>query len=182
MQKRAVHIPFFGLMVLLLFSCGPKASDTKQKLDKQKPTEAENASPRIAIDVGVLVKDMERSLDFYQALLGLPVVADITTSLIGKGRMVQLKHGQSLVKLVEMEEPPSQESPLGLTAGFGYRYITLMIEDMDEIVAKIEQGNVPVSLPLTTLGNGAKIIMVQDPDGNIVEFVQEADKESEQSD
>ena len=28
-------------------------------------------------------------------------------------------------------------------------------------------------MALTELGNGAKIMMVEDPDGNIIEFVQE---------
>ena len=29
------------------------------------------------------------------------------------------------------------------------------------------------AMPITTLGHGAKIAMVEDPDGNVIEFVQE---------
>ncbi|MEL6253977.1 MAG: VOC family protein [Bacteroidota bacterium] len=134
-------------------------------------------APRIAVDAGLLVANMDESLAFYRDLIGLPLIAEITTSLIGKGRMVQLQHGASLIKLVEMEQPPSKTSPTGLSSALGYRYITLMITDMDAMMERIEQANIPIALPLTTLGNGAQIVMVEDPDRNVVEFVQEAKEE-----
>ena len=138
------------------------------------PQAAPTPSARIAVDVGVVVADMERSLGFYRDLLGLPIVAEVTTSLIGKGRMVQLAHGTSLIKLVEMDEAPSGGTSKGIPAVFGYRYITLLVADIEPFMTKIEQAEIPITLPLTELGNGAMIVMVEDPDGNIVEFVQEA--------
>lgn len=140
----------------------------------ETPPPTSTPAPRIAVDVGVVVADMDQSLGFYQDLLGLPVIADITTSLIGKGRMVQLKHGESLIKLVQMEAPPNTQPPAGITSAFGYRYITLMVTNIAAIHQKIQANDIPVFLPLTELGNGAQILMVEDPAGNIVEFVQEA--------
>ncbi|NEZ56392.1 hypothetical protein DXZ20_12050 [Leptolyngbyaceae cyanobacterium CCMR0081] len=61
---------------------------------------------RIGVDIGIVVAKLERSLSFYRDLLGMLVVAEVTTSLIGKGRMVQLQHGESLIKLVELHPPP----------------------------------------------------------------------------
>ena len=52
---------------------------------------------RRAIDVGILVVDLSRSLAFYRDLLGLPVVGETVTSLIGPGRMVQLRYGEALI-------------------------------------------------------------------------------------
>ncbi|MEL7508606.1 MAG: VOC family protein [Cyanobacteria bacterium J06554_1] len=130
-------------------------------------------TPRIAIDVGLTVTNMERSLHFYRDLIGLTVVAEMTTTLIGKGRMLQLKHGESLLKLVELENiPPRQGSP-GIGMGLGYRYITLLVSNIDKIMTKLEQETVAMVTPATQLNNGATIAMVTDPDGNIVEFVQE---------
>ena len=63
-------------------------------------------SARIAIDVGIVVVDIARSLSFYRDRIGLPVVAEVQTTLIGKGRMVQLKYGESLIKLVQLNEAP----------------------------------------------------------------------------
>ena len=131
-------------------------------------------SPRKAVDIGILVTDMERSLHFYRDLLELPVVGEIRTTLIGPGRLVQLQYGASLIKLTQMDQSPSVSSPEGLTSAYGYRYLTLLVSDIDAMMCRLEQGGVAVAIPVTVLGHGARIAMVEDPDGNIVEFVQEA--------
>lgn len=155
----------FAAFALVLSGCAPEASSSTPR--------EEAPAIRIAVDAGVIVADMDKSLAFYRDLLGLPVVADITTSLIGKGRMVQLQHGASLIKLVQMETAPAADTETGITTTFGYRYITLMVENIAPIVAQTEAAAIPVFMPLTVLGNGAQIYMVEDPEGNIVEFVQE---------
>ena len=129
---------------------------------------------RISVDVGVLVSNLEASLEFYHDWLGLEVVADLTTSLIGKGRMVQLRHGESLIKLVELDEKPAKQISEELSAALGFRYITLLLTNIKGLMERLEQASVATSIPLTELPNGAMIAMIQDPDGNIVEFVQEA--------
>lgn len=48
-----------------------------------------------------------------------------------------------------------------------------MITDIDGMMAKLDTPEVPVFMPLTELGNDAKIALVEDPEGNIVEFVEE---------
>lgn len=159
-----------GCLLIGLLGCQIEATTSDADTEAPQPETA----ARIAVDVGVIVEDMDRSLAFYRDLLELPVIAEINTSLIGKGRMVQLKHGASIIKLVQMEEAPTATTETGIATTFGYRYITLMIEDMDAVLTRLAPGNVPITLPVTELGNGAKIHMVEDPDGNIVEFVQEA--------
>ena len=153
--------------LLFLGGCEATAED-------QRSEPLSNDSERIAIDVGVVVADMQDALGYYQGILGLPIIAEVRTSLIGKGTMVQLKHGSSLIKLLQMDSPPSGKSQKGIASAFGNRYITLMVSDIQPFVDKVHQHKVPVYLELTELGNGAKIMMVEDPDGNIVEFVQEA--------
>lgn len=174
MPKQLIRELSFSLLILLILGCRQNARTDQAKISPQTPiSEDEISSARIAVDVGVLVADMEKSLGFYRDLIGLSFVTEINTTLIGTGRMVQLKHGESLIKLVEMDQKPSLPSPEEISSALGYRYITLMVPEMDSIKAKIEQASVEVKLPLTELGNGAKILMVKDPDGNIVEFVQE---------
>ena len=128
---------------------------------------------RIAVDVGIVVATMERALGFYRDLLNLPVVADVATSLIGKGRMVQLKHGESLIKLVELDQGPSAPQATGIAMALGYRYITLLVPDLDAVMTRMTQTAITIVLPVTQLSSGSTIAMVADPDGNIVEFVQE---------
>ena len=45
---------------------------------------------------------------------------------------------------------------------------------IETIMMQIERGQVSITLPVIQLGNGAAIAMVEDLDGNIIEFVQEA--------
>ena len=137
-------------------------------------SEQGNKATRIAIDVGIIVTDMAQSLTFYRDLIGLAVIAEVTTSLIGKGQMVQLQHGTSLIKLVALEQTPAAQSLTGIPTTIGYRYITLLVTDINKIMTKLAQNNVNITIPITELGNGTMIAMVEDPDGNIVEFVQEA--------
>ncbi|MEM7132904.1 MAG: VOC family protein [Chloroflexota bacterium] len=131
---------------------------------------------RIAVDVGIVVTNMERSLHFYRDRMGLAVIGELTTSLIGKGRMVQLQHGHSLIKLVEMEQGPPEQHSSHIAARAGYRYMTLLVPNVDKLMAKLGEDELTVFIPVTELSHGTKIAMVEDPDGNIVEFVQETDR------
>ncbi|MBT9312764.1 VOC family protein [Leptothoe kymatousa] len=130
-------------------------------------------SPRTAIDVGLVTANLERSLHFYRDLLGLTVVQELTTALIGQGRMVQLSHGQSLLKLVEFKTTPTHPISTDIAVACGYRYITLLTNNIYEILTKLEREAAMIRLKATRLPNGSIIAMVKDPDGNIVEFSQE---------
>ncbi|MBX2819051.1 MAG: VOC family protein [Rhodothermaceae bacterium] len=159
-----------GLALFLsLEACNPKGAPSADIESSQ----SQNPEVRVALDVGIVVSDMDASLAFYRDLLGLPVIAEVRTSLIGAGTMVQLRHGASLIKLVQMDEPPGAKTETGITTTLGHRYVTLMVSDISYYGQKIKEAGSPVAMPLTELGNGAKIIMVEDPDGNIIEFVQE---------
>ena len=170
--KQNKYLLILGLFMLLM---GTACNEGPEEVaaDSNIQQSVEKTPRRIAIDVGIIVSDMEQSLVFYRDLLDLAVIAEVNTSLIGKGRMVQLQHGSSLIKLVMMEEQPTKVGEVGIAKHIGYRYMTLMVADLDRYLDKIIQAKIPVSLPLTELGNGARILMVEDPDGNIVEFVEE---------
>jgi len=156
-------------LFLSLEACNPQDTSAADSV-ADEPSDSEL---RIALDVGIVVSDMEKSLSFYRDLIGLPVIAEVRTSLIGAGTMVQLRHGASLIKLLEMDEAPLARTETGITTTLGHRYVTFMVSDISIYEQKIEEADSPVAMPLTELGNGAKIMMIEDPDGNIIEFVQE---------
>ena len=156
-------------LFLSLEACNPPDTSAADSNSSQNS----ESEPRIALDVGIVVSDMEKSLAFYEDLIGLPVIAEVRTSLIGAGKMVQLRHGVSLIKLLEMDEAPLAKTETGITTTFGHRYVTFMVSDISVYEQKVNKADTPVAMPLTELGNGAKIMMVEDPDGNIIEFVQE---------
>jgi catechol 2,3-dioxygenase-like lactoylglutathione lyase family enzyme len=123
-----------------------------------------------SLDLGILVKDIQKSLAFYMDVLGLKKIGELP---IPFGHMHRLAFGESFVKLVDPKKiPPAGE--LGLTKSLGFRYITFQISNIDEVCAACEKAGVTFEMPKQELMPGVTIAMVRDPDGNVVEFVQRA--------
>ena len=125
-----------------------------------------------AIDLGIIIRDSERSLAFYRDLLGFEHVADVPMPLGGGGTMHRLNCGDTLVKLVKYDEVPERDGSGGITAATGLRYFTMIVSNLAEIMAELEAAGVPVAVPITEVRPGVTIGMVEDPDGNWVEFVE----------
>ena len=129
---------------------------------------------RTAIDLGIVIRDSERSLAFYRDLLGLVHEGDMPMpGLGGGGTMHRLRCGESLVKLVKFDAVPEEAAPRGgIDAATGYRYATLHVSNLDDVVAACKAAKVKVAVPVTEIRAGVRIAIVLDPDGNLVEFVQ----------
>lgn len=125
-----------------------------------------------AIDLGIIIRDSERSLAFYRDLLGFEHVADVPMPLGGGGTMHRLNCGDTLVKLVKYDQVPERDGSGGITAATGLRYFTMIVSNLAEIMAELEAAGVPVAVPITEVRPGVTIGMVEDPDGNWVEFVE----------
>lgn len=122
------------------------------------------------IDIGLIVKDIAKSLAFYQDLLGLEKIGELPLPF---GHMHRLGFGDSFVKLVDPKKVPGA-GPIGLIAQLGFRYLTFQIANIDEVCAACERAGVAFEIPKQELMPGVTIAMVRDPDGNVVEFVQRA--------
>lgn len=121
-----------------------------------------------ALDIGVIVRDIEASLHFYRDLLGLQKVQEVP---LWFGTMHRLAFGDSFVKLVDPKEVPPAGS-LGLATTLGFRYITFQVGNIDELCADLARAGVEFAVDKREFMPGVTIAMVKDPDGNIVEFVQ----------
>ncbi len=125
-----------------------------------------------ALDLGIVITDSERSLAFYRDLLGFNHEEDIQMPIAGGGIMHRLNCGDSLVKLVKLKTTPTGDGSGGIPAATGMRYFTMIVSNLEEIMAACEAAEVPVAVPITEVRPGVSIGMVEDPDGNWVEFVQ----------
>lgn len=125
-----------------------------------------------AIDLGIVVTDSETALGFYRDLLGFRHEGDIPMPVGAGGVMHRLWCGESLIKLVRWDETPAHAAPPGgIEGATGYRYWTMRVANLDEIMAECEAAGVTVVAPVTEIRAGVRIGMVTDPDGNLVEFV-----------
>jgi len=125
-----------------------------------------------AVDLGIVISDSDASLAFYRDLLGMTHEGDIPMPIGGGGTMHRLRIGETLVKLVKFDSvPEARPAGGGIPGGTGYRYFTIHANNIAEVMDACATAGVPVVIPTTVIREGVTIAMVEDPDGNVVEFV-----------
>ena len=121
-----------------------------------------------SLDIGILVSDIDASLNFYQHTLGLQYLGEAP---LWFGTMYRLRFGSSDFKLIKPHTIPPKGA-IGLENQLGYRYVTFVIKNLSELLSELQNKGVDIVLPEREIRPGVLIAMVKDPDGNIVEFVQ----------
>lgn len=123
---------------------------------------------KTSIDIGVVVQDVHKSIDFYVSILGFVPSGEIQLPF---GRLFRLSFGDSVLKLL-VPTSPAVAQPSKLTGRAGFQYITLQIANIDEFNEHLLANGIPVEMPLQELLPGLKVVMIHDPDGNIVELIE----------
>jgi len=151
----------------------------------------ESEFARTTIDLGVVVSDVQKSVDFYTKAIGFievegfAVPADfggdsgLTDDQPLKIRVLVLGEGESATKLKLMTVPGVKTKKADnqfIHSQYGFSYITIFINDTNAAVERLTKAGVkplakgPVGLP-EPLPQGVYLTVVKDPDGNIVELV-----------
>ena len=126
-----------------------------------------------AIDLGIVTTNGDAMLSFYRDVLGFRHEGDINMEAVGIRVMHRLWFGNSLIKLVvPMKDPPAPPAPDGIPGGTGYRYWTMTIENLDEVLTAVAAAGHKVVWPRREVRPGVEVAMIEDPDGNWVEFVE----------
>ena len=138
------------------------------------------------IGVGVVVADLERSLDFYVKGIGMVKTGNFTISE-DFGKRSGLTDGVSVaVSILKLENSPeatdwklmsfvskaSHPKPKKIQDDTGMQYITIQVKALQPIIDRLTQMKVPFlgSTP-TPLNDKSHFVFVQDPDGNFVELI-----------
>jgi catechol 2,3-dioxygenase-like lactoylglutathione lyase family enzyme len=126
-----------------------------------------------AIDLGIVTTNGEAMLAFYRDVLGFEHEGDIAMEHVGIMVMHRLWFGKSLIKLVvPVKDPGVPAAPGGIQGGTGYRYWTMTIHNLDEVLSAVQAAGRKIVRTRTEVRPGVVIGMVEDPDGNWVEFIQ----------
>jgi catechol 2,3-dioxygenase-like lactoylglutathione lyase family enzyme len=125
-----------------------------------------------SIDLGIVTANGEAMLRFYRDVLGFRYLRELPMPGIGAGVVMhQMLCGDSMIKLVVAPSLPAKAVPGTIAAASGYRYWTITVSNLDEMVATCAAAGITVALPRTELRPGVSVAIVLDPDGNLVEFL-----------
>jgi predicted enzyme related to lactoylglutathione lyase len=76
--------------------------------------------------------------------------------------------------VVPVNDPNAPAAPGGITGGPGYRYWTMTIDNLDDVLREVEAAGRKIVWPRREVRPGVVVAMIEDPDGNWVEFIQAA--------
>ncbi|GAB4022150.1 VOC family protein [Spirosoma koreense] len=138
------------------------------------------------IGIGVVVADLERSLDFYVNGIGMVKTGSFTINE-DFGKRSGLTNGVAVgVTILKLENSPeatdwklmsfgkkaSHPKPKYIQDDTGMQYITLNVKALRPIIDRLTRMKVPFlgSTP-TPLNEKSHFVFVQDPDGNFIELI-----------
>jgi catechol 2,3-dioxygenase-like lactoylglutathione lyase family enzyme len=116
----------------------------------------------------VIVADLDRALDFYTGVLGLPLghrsgeYAQLET---GTTRLALYTRSAMAKTLGVSLQPPSQDAP-GFEIGF-------KVTDVDAAFAELVARGARPAVPPTDRFWGQRTAYVRDPDGHLIELAQD---------
>lgn len=141
---------------------------------------------RSAISVGVLVADMEKSLDFYTNVVGMTQVREFYIDSEKAGRMGLTQEKAFHVKVLKLENVVNATEWKLVTFGKktrmsnqmyiddinGIRYATIFVRNMKPLLERIQQYSVKTyGQTPTMLDETRQFVLLKDPDGNFIEFI-----------
>ena len=86
--------------------------------------------------------------------------------------MYRLMCGTSMIKLVHPDKEGASPARGGIAGGYGYRYWTISVSNLEALTTSLGDAGYKVRVAPTEIRPGTSISIVEDPDGNWVEFLQ----------
>lgn len=121
-----------------------------------------------SIEVGIITIHIDKMLPFYRDTLGLTYESEMA---FPGGMMHRMKCGDNIIKLVIMDTAPESTSPLGgPSQATGYRYFSIGVNNIQQVVSDCEAAGYPVATPVTPVFEGFGFTFLEDPDGNWIEL------------
>jgi catechol 2,3-dioxygenase-like lactoylglutathione lyase family enzyme len=131
---------------------------------------AELARP--VLNVGIVTTNFESMARFYTGLFGFEPLRPL--AFPGSGTVHRFKAGESILRIMVPEEAPPRDGASGeFLSATGYRYMTIEVTNMEEVVAEAESFGGSVAGGPIAIRPHVKIAQLRDPDGNWMELVEE---------
>jgi len=138
------------------------------------------------IGIGVVVADLDRSLDFYVNGIGMVKTGSFTITDEFSKRSGLANGASAQVTILKLDNSPDatdwklmsfskkagHPQPKFIQDDTGMQYITINVRSLKPIIDRLTKMNVPFrgSTP-TPLNDKAHFVLVQDPDGTFIELI-----------
>jgi catechol 2,3-dioxygenase-like lactoylglutathione lyase family enzyme len=141
---------------------------------------------KLGISIGVVVEDLNKSLDFYLNVIGMvktgefSVDADKANELgLSKGnsfdvKVLKLENSENAAewKLMSFGKKSTHPKQSYVPDDTGMQYITIYVKSMKPILERIQKHGIKtLGKTPTMLDAERQFILVQDPDGNFIELI-----------
>lgn len=124
----------------------------------------------VGVDIG-FVSATEALVSFYRDVFDLEL---LEPRVFPDGTVHRLALGAGALKIMVPADDPERPSP---TTRFwdraGLRYVTMWIDDLDQIVDRWTESGGTIALGPIDLRPGVRTALLVDPDGNTVEAMQD---------
>ena len=190
-RQTSIQLSVFA-MTLLFAAC--LAAEEKTNRETKRAAKAATQESNIAkqtIDIGVVVSDIEKSVEFYTKALGFRQAGGFKVA--GKfAKDAGLTNGPALdikvlklgtdenatsLKLMQIKDAKSKKSDNSfIHSQLGVSYLTIFVKDTGKAVEQLKKHGIktlaktPVDIP-KEIAPGMGLTLVRDPDGNIIELV-----------
>lgn len=116
--------------------------------------------------VEIVPSDVERTLDFYQTILGFKLKVRVQLDAPPMKEVIYLKLGDTVIEVISAEKPADKSQEAWQV---GYRAIALEVEDMEKAVEYLRERGIEMAREPVDLGTSIRG-EIRDPDGLTIEL------------
>ena len=139
--------------------------------------------------ISITVADMDRSLAFYQSVLGFEKVSEVEVEgdawehLMGvfglRMRVARLHLGEEFIELIEVVTPHGRPIPVDSRSNDGwFQHVAIIVSDMERAFAWLREHDITYASPAPQRlpdwnpnAGGIQAFYFKDPDGNTLEIL-----------
>ena len=138
------------------------------------------------ISIGVVVSDLEKSIDFYTGVVGMTETggfsvdgefgkkSGLTDGLPFDVTILKLQDSDQATewKLMSFKREKSGKRSESIEEDTGVQYITIFVTSMKPFMERIENNKVRILSEIpAVLEDGRHFVLIQDPDGTFIELI-----------
>lgn len=122
------------------------------------------------MQIGMVTRNVEAMVKFYGETLGLTLQQRVDLPQVGALYFFEL--GSNIIKFLVPEVAVEQDDHVGAPqAANGLRYWTVQVNNLQALVETIKQAGLTPLTEITEVGE-LRFVIVPDPDGNCIEFLE----------